>query len=108
MHGRDGAARSRRRRRVGTSDPSGEDVAEGRSWCRAGKRLGAPELGLLANAGFPTPLVHPRPRVIVLSTGDELIPPTETPEFGQVRDSNAYTIFGALREVGAMPCSPAS
>jgi molybdopterin molybdotransferase len=68
-----------------------------------GKRLGAPELGLLANAGFPTPLVHPRPRVVVLSTGDELITPTETPEFGQIRDSNAYTIFGALREVGAMP-----
>jgi molybdopterin molybdotransferase len=69
----------------------------------AGKRLGAPELGLLANAGHPTPLVHPRPRVIVVSTGDELIPPTETPSFGQVRDSNAYTIFGAMREAGAMP-----
>ena len=41
--------------------------------------------------------------MIVLSTGDELIPPTETPEFGQVRDSNAYMIFSALREVGAQP-----
>ena len=60
-------------------------------------------MGLLANAGFPHPLVHPRPRVIVLSTGDELIPPTETPEFGQVRDSNAYMIFSALRDVGAQP-----
>jgi molybdopterin molybdotransferase len=39
----------------------------------------------------------------VLSTGDELIPPTETPEYGQVRDSNAYTLFAALREAGAMP-----
>jgi molybdopterin molybdotransferase len=68
-----------------------------------GKRLGPPELGLLANAGFPTPLVHPRPRVVVLSTGDELVVPTETPQFGQVRDANAYTIFGALREAGAMP-----
>ena len=69
----------------------------------AGKRLGPPEMGLLANAGFPHPTVHPRPRVIVLSTGDELIPPTETPEFGQVRDSNAYMIFSALRDVGAQP-----
>jgi molybdopterin molybdotransferase len=83
--------------------PVGEDVAEGTVLVERGKRLGAPELGLLANAGFPTPLVHPRPRVVVLSTGDELITPTETPEFGQIRDSNAYTIFGALREVGAMP-----
>ncbi len=41
--------------------------------------------------------------MIVLSTGDELIPPTETPEFGQIRDSNAYTIFSALRDVGAQP-----
>ena len=68
-----------------------------------GRRLGAPELGLLANAGFPHPVVHPRPRVIVLSTGDELVPPTEEPEFGQIRDSNAYTIFGAVREAGAIP-----
>lgn len=83
--------------------PRGEDVHEGDSLVPAGKRLGAPELGLLANAGHPTPLVHPRPRVIVVSTGDELIPPSETPSFGQVRDSNAYTILAALREAGAMP-----
>lgn len=83
--------------------PVGEDVAEGTVLVERGKRLGGPELGLLANAGHPTPLVHPRPRVIVLSTGDELIPPTETPDYGQIRDSNAYTLFGALREVGAIP-----
>jgi molybdopterin molybdotransferase len=83
--------------------PQGEDVREGDLLVPTGKRLGAPELGLLANAGHPTPLVHPRPRVIVVSTGDELVPPTETPSFGQVRDSNAYTIFGAMREAGAMP-----
>jgi molybdopterin molybdotransferase len=83
--------------------PRGEDVRAGDVLVPAGKRLGAPEMGLLANAGVPHPLVRPRPRVIVLSTGDELIPPTEEPEFGQVRDANAYTIFGALREAGAMP-----
>jgi molybdopterin molybdotransferase len=83
--------------------PVGEDVAEGTVLVERGTRLGAPELGLLANAGHAMPLVHPRPRVVVLSTGDELIPPTESPEYGQVRDSNAYTIFGALREAGAMP-----
>jgi molybdopterin molybdotransferase len=83
--------------------PRGEDVSEGDVLVPAGKRLGAPELGLLANAGQATPLVHPRPRVIVLSTGDELVPPTETPDFGQVRDSNASLLFGAVREAGAMP-----
>lgn len=83
--------------------PRGEDVRQGDVLVPAGKRLGAPELGLLANAGVPHPLVRPRPRVIVLSTGDELILPTETPEFGQVRDANAYTLFGALRDAGATP-----
>ena len=83
--------------------PQGEDVAAGAVLVPAGKRLGAPEIGLLANAGVPHPLVHPRPRVIVFSTGDELVPPTETPSYGQVRDANAFTLFGALREVGAMP-----
>jgi molybdopterin molybdotransferase len=78
-------------------------VREGDVLVPAGKRLGAPEIGLLAHAGVPHPLVHPRPRVVVLSTGDELVPPTETPGFGQIRDANAYTIFGALREAGAIP-----
>ena len=83
--------------------PVGEDVRAGATLVGAGRRLGAPELGLLANAGIAHPVVYPRPRVIVLSTGDELIPPTEEPAFGQVRDANAYTIFAALREAGASP-----
>jgi molybdopterin molybdotransferase len=83
--------------------PSGEDARTGQPLVRAGRRLGAPEMGLLATAGASHPLVHPRPRVVVLSTGDELVPPTQSPRFGQVRDSNAYLLFGALREVGASP-----
>jgi molybdopterin molybdotransferase len=83
--------------------PAGEDVRSGEVLLKAGRRLGAPELGLLATSGFSHPLVHPRPRVVVLSTGDELIPPSRTPEYGQIRDSNAYLLFGALREAGAVP-----
>ena len=83
--------------------PAGEDVRTGQVLVAKGRRLGAPEMGLLANAGHATPLVHPRPRVVILSTGDELVPPTETPEFGQVHDSNAYTLFAALKEAGAIP-----
>jgi molybdopterin molybdotransferase len=83
--------------------PAGEDVKAGESLVPAGRRLQAPELGLLATAGVSHPLVRPRPRVVVISTGDELIPPTQTPEFGQIRDSNAYTLFAALREAGAVP-----
>ncbi len=83
--------------------PRGEDVKEGEPLARAGRRLGAAELGLLANAGFSHPPVYPRPRVVVLSTGDELVPPSQSLEFGQVHDSNAYTLFGAVREAGAVP-----
>ncbi|HSJ51155.1 MAG TPA: gephyrin-like molybdotransferase Glp [Actinomycetota bacterium] len=83
--------------------PAAEDVRSGDPLVPAGRRLQAPELGLLAAAGVSHPLVRPRPRVVVLSTGDELVPPTETPDFGQVRDSNAYTLFAALREAGAVP-----
>ena len=83
--------------------PRGEDVRAGEILVPIGKRLSAGELGLLANAGVPHPMVHPRPRIVVLSTGDELIPPTDAPTFGQVRDSNAYTLFAALREAGAIP-----
>ena len=82
---------------------TGEDVRAGETLIQAGRRLQAPELGLLATAGISHPLVRPRPRVVVLSTGDELIPPTQSPEYGQVRDSNAYTLFAALREAGAVP-----
>jgi len=83
--------------------PSGEDVRAGETLVQAGRRLQAPELGLLATAGFSHPAVHPRPRVVILSTGDELIPPSHAAEYGQVHDSNAYTLFAALREAGAVP-----
>jgi molybdopterin molybdotransferase len=83
--------------------PTGEDVKAGEVLVTRGRRLGAPELALLATAGFSHPLVHPRPRVVVLSTGDELISPPGSPGYGQVRDSNAYLLFGALREAGAAP-----
>jgi molybdopterin molybdotransferase len=82
---------------------AGEDVKSGDSLVNAGRKLQAPELALLAIAGVSHPLVRPRPRVVVISTGDELIPPSQTPEFGQIRDSNAYTLFGAIREAGAVP-----
>ncbi|MGH2527003.1 MAG: molybdopterin molybdotransferase MoeA [Actinomycetota bacterium] len=82
---------------------AGEDVKSSDALVNSGRRLQAPELALLATAGVSHPLVRPRARVVVLSTGDELIPPFQTPEFGQVRDSNAYSLFGAIREAGAAP-----
>jgi len=83
--------------------PAGEDVKAGEVLVPAGRRLSGAELGLLALSGHASVLAHPRPRVIVLSTGDELVEPWQKPAFGQVRDANSYTIFGGLREAGAVP-----
>jgi molybdopterin molybdotransferase len=83
--------------------PSGEDVKAGEVLVPAGRRLSGAELGLLALSGHPQVLARPRPRVIVLSTGDELVEPWQQPAFGQVRDANAFTIYGGLRDAGAVP-----
>ncbi len=83
--------------------PTGQDVRAGQILVPEGRRLAGPELGLLASAGHGAALVHPRARVAVLSTGDELVDPGRQASFGQVRDANAYMLFGALRDAGAVP-----
>jgi molybdopterin molybdotransferase len=83
--------------------PVGEDSRSGDLLVPKGRKLGAPELGILASAGYARALVHPRPRLVILSTGDELVEPGQFPQFGQVRDSNAYTLFGGAREAGVRP-----
>jgi molybdopterin molybdotransferase len=83
--------------------PAGEDVRAGQVLVPKGRRLSAAELGLLAASGHAHALTHPRPRIVVISTGDELIEPWQQGEFGQVRDANSFTIYGALKEAGAVP-----
>jgi len=83
--------------------PAGQDVKAGQNLVPSGRRLSAPELGLLASSGHASVLVYPRPRVVVLSTGDELVEPSRPAPFGMIRDANSYTMYGALRDVGAVP-----
>ena len=83
--------------------PAGQDVRAGQVLVPKGRRISAPELGLLASSGHASLLVHPRPRVAVISTGDELVEPGRPAPFGTIRDSNSFTLFGALKEVGASP-----
>jgi molybdopterin molybdotransferase len=83
--------------------PAGEDISSGTVLVPTGRRIAAPELGLLSSSGHASVLVHPRPRVVVLSTGDELVEPGRPAAFGMVRDANSYTLYGALREAGALP-----
>jgi molybdopterin molybdotransferase len=83
--------------------PAGQDVKAGSVLVPRGRRLSGPELGLLASAGYSSVLVYPRPRVVVISTGDELVEPGRPASFGLIRDSNAFTLYGALRDAGAEP-----
>ncbi len=79
----------------------GADLRAGELVLRAGAQLGAAELGLAAALGIPALGVRPRPRVALLSTGDELVEVGERPGPGQIPDSNRWALLAALREAGA-------
>ena len=98
-----GSPRVEIRARVKAGDdvrPVGVDVAAGQLLLRAGERLGPAEIGLLATAGVTEVAVYPRPRVAVLSTGDELVEPGTPLGPGQIRDSNRATLMAAIEAVG--------
>lgn len=81
-----------------------EDVCTGAVLAPAGRPLRAPDLGMLAAAGVTEVAVHARPRVGILSTGDEVVPP-ETPRLrpGQVRDATASALAGLVLDAGGLP-----
>jgi molybdopterin molybdotransferase len=79
----------------------GADVRAGERVLSAGTQLGAAELGLVAALGFPRLPVFRRPRVALMSTGDELVEVGGKPERGQIVDSNRWALLAALREAGA-------
>jgi molybdopterin molybdotransferase len=78
----------------------GADVKAGELVLRAGTQLGAAELGLAAALGFAEVDVFRRPRVALLSTGDELVEVGRKPGPGQITDSNRWALLAALREAG--------
>ena len=74
----------------------GLDCREGDLLLARGTRLGGPELAVLASAGLPRADVRAEPRIIIVSTGDELVEPGEPIEGWQVRRSNSYALRAAL------------
>ncbi len=79
----------------------GEDARRGDVLLRAGVRLGAGELALLAQLGVVQPRVSPAPRVLHFATGNELTDPAAAPAAGQIRDSNSTLIAALLADCGA-------
>ncbi|MGO2745965.1 molybdopterin molybdotransferase MoeA [Microbacterium sp.] len=82
--------------------PAGADLARGAVILRTATRLGPVGLGSLAAAGVAEVPVRPRPRVLLLSTGDELRAPGEPLAPGQIHDANTTSLTAALRESGAV------
>ena len=81
-----------------------EDARAGAELAPAGRPLRAHDLGLLAAAGVTEVEVHARPRVAILSTGDEVVEPaTAELEVGQVRDATALALAALVREAGGEP-----
>jgi len=81
--------------------PIGADLRRGDPVLDAGTVLGPAEIGLVAGLGWTPVPVRRRPRVSVLSTGDELIEPGQPVALGQVRDSNRFSVVAALQTAGA-------
>lgn len=79
---------------------TGEDVSCGAAILPAGRKLHPHDVGLLAGLGISEVSVHQKPRVAVLSTGDEIIPHSKTPEAGQIRDINSIALKGLIEHAG--------
>lgn len=81
----------------------GEDVREGETVLTAGRVLRPADIGLLAGLGVTGIAVARRPRVAVISTGDELVGPDEIPGPGQIRNVNQYSLGAWVRHLGGEP-----
>lgn len=78
----------------------GEDIRKGEVLFRRGHVLRPQDIGALAGLGITRVKVFARPRVALISTGDELVPPDVEPEIGKVRDINTYSIGALIESLG--------
>lgn len=83
--------------------PAGEDVQAGKTVLTQGHQLRPQDIGLLAAVGHGRVLVHKRPRVAILATGDELVDLDEPLSPGKIRNSNEYTQAALVESYGAEP-----
>ncbi|TAK68462.1 MAG: molybdopterin molybdenumtransferase MoeA [Actinomycetota bacterium] len=82
---------------------AGDDVAAEETVMRAGQPLGPRQVALLAAVGRGSAVIRPRPRIVVLSTGSELVPAGQPLAPGLIPDSNSLMLAAAAFEAGAVP-----
>jgi len=80
----------------------GEDIKRGEAILPAGQPIRPQETGLLAALGRQKVGVYKRPVVGIISTGDEIVPVSDVPGPGQIRDVNTYTLMSQVMELGAV------
>ncbi|MGC9334453.1 MAG: gephyrin-like molybdotransferase Glp [Anaerolineae bacterium] len=83
--------------------PAGEDIRLGELVMAPGRAIRPQEIGVLASLGRQTVLVHRRPRVAILATGDELLEIHEPLAPGKIRNSNEYTNAALVARTGGVP-----
>ena len=82
---------------------AGEDLAAGAGVIARGDVLRPADIGLLAVAGCASVPVHPRPRIAIITTGDELVDVSEPPGPGLIRDANLHAVRAQAVAFGALP-----
>ncbi len=85
--------------------PQGHEMRRGDVVLKSGARLRPQEFGLLATVGRVEGRVHPRPRVAILATGDEVVAPSTYPGPGQIRNGNGPMLLAQAARAGAVPRS---
>ena len=76
----------------------GEDIAEGQTVIRSGTVIGPAQMAVLATFGFAEVPVRRVPKINIVSTGSELVDVEETPQAGQIRESNRYMLAGMVKQ----------
>jgi molybdopterin molybdotransferase len=80
-----------------------EDIKDGDRVLEAGTLIRPQHIAILAAVGQVHPLVAIRPKVAIISTGDEIVEPHLKPGLSQIRNSNGYQLVGQVRKAGAIP-----
>ena len=80
-----------------------EDLKKGEIVLRKGHRLRPQDIGVLAGIGKTNIKIYKKPKIAIISTGNEIIPAESEPQIGQIRDINSYTLGVCIEEAGGVP-----